>query len=156
MMKRGSSTIECIDIPDVGVRTRRARRVKKIISVPVIIPKVKKLTLEERKRECRILLNWKPKGLRPLDAPFTPLEPTFSEVPLAMPRPDCVAGAKAPAAPAFSTLFGRRHTIDYPFTHLWTVAPEAERTVWDFKTVNRNTIKQISFSRDQDQKLLLT
>lgn len=158
MMKRGASTVECIDIPDVEVRTRRSRRTKRAVkpwTAPIVVPKVK-ISLAEQKAACKILLDWKPPGRVALDAPFDPLEPTFSEVPLDLPRPDCVAGAAAPTAPDFSTKFGVRHTIPYPFTHKWTTSPEAVRTIWDFNTVNSDTVKQISFSPDQTQELLLT
>jgi len=158
-MKRGASTIECIDIPDVRpVRTRRAKRVRKVIKRAVIKakPVVKKVSLEERRKQCRLLLDFKPKGHKVVKVPpFMPYT-TFSEIPLAPPKPDCMAGAIAPAAPVFSTLFKERHTIPYPYTHEWTVAPTAVKTVWDFNTVNRANVKVISFAREQDQKLLLT
>lgn len=157
MMKRGSSTVECIDIPDVKPRLKRTKWIKRAVK-KVTVPKVVKVvkSLEQRKKECRLLLNWRPQGKMIMPAPRSPLEPTFSEVPLARPKPDCMAGASAPAAPAFSTKFGTRHTIPYPFTHKWTVSPEAAITIWNFDTVNRAGVKQIAFAPGQDQSLLLT
>lgn len=159
-MKREGKDIECVEVEEAAEVNRKAKRSVTMKAstlprrvypvVPVVLPGTGSVdgfalatgvvvkSLHERKEECKALLgpNWK----------YVEPEP---EVPV------CVDSDIAPAAPVFSTLFGTRHTIDYPYTHKWTIGERADKTVFDFKTVNHGT-RTVSIDSEDPQELMLT